>query len=114
MTSMGEGQIKWLHGDSSVVDDSNEEEVESDELENNEGMKIPEEDEIPNEIAEALEYDLDFEIVPPSRYGESLGPVQAIIGLDRPDDVASKGERTMQRTYSIIFTLLFALQAMLL
>ena len=114
LTSMGEEQIKWLdlHGDSSMVDGSNEEEeVENEKLGNNDGMESPEEDAIPNETEKAPEYDLEFEIVPSSRYGESLGPVQAIIGLDRADDVASKGERTMSRTCTIVLTLLYALQA---
>ena len=110
ITSMEDGQIKWLYGDSSLADGGDKEEVGAEELED-EDLESPEEDAMPNEIEEAPEYDLDFEIVPPSRYGESLGPVQAIIGLDGGDDVASKGGRAMSRTYSIVLTLFCALQA---
>lgn len=111
ITSMEDGQIKWLYGDSSMADGGDKEEVGAEELENEDLESPEEEDAMTNETEEVPEYDLDFEIVPPSRYGESLGPVQAIIGLDRADDVASKGGRAMPRTYSIVLTLFCALQA---
>ena len=102
ITAVDEAHIKWLYdGDSSIADDntnSRDEEVEGEMLEDELSDGQEEEDIILSEEMEEIipEHELDFEIVPPSRYGESLGPVQAIIGLDRGDDeVASGGERAI-------------------
>lgn len=60
------------------------------------------------------QYDLGFEIVPPSRYGDLLGPVQAIIGLDKGDGVKSEGATVMPRYSCTMWSLLCALQIALL
>jgi len=61
------------------------------------------------------QYDLGFEIVPPSRYGDSLGLVQAIIGLDKGDgNVKSEGATVMTRYSCTMWSLLCALQIALL